>query len=94
MRGRYAGGRSGGWLGVAVLGIALAASAQEGGSSTSDPAREAIEQALQAHERGDDHAAIDLLQKAIAALQRTLSGQIERFLPEPPEGWTAEPIQR
>ena len=39
---------------------------------------------------GDGQEAIDYLQKAIAAIQKTMEGGFVAFLPKPGEGWTAK----
>jgi hypothetical protein len=72
---------------VLVIGALLIA------AEDTDPKAEAlahIDKARAELVAGDGQGAIDFLQKAIAAIQKTMEGGFVAFLPKPGEGWTAK----
>jgi hypothetical protein len=52
-----------------------------------------IDQAKAAYAAGDHQTALDALQKATAAIQAKVAVSLEGFIPEPPGGWKAEPVE-
>lgn len=72
---------------VVLAAVTIAASAR------ADEVADQIQRALTAHQQHDDRAAIAALDSAAHLLRQARADRLKTFLPLPPPGWTADPIQ-
>jgi hypothetical protein len=78
-------------VGLCAAGVAMAGSTPSAASVKE--VQDLSASAVKEFEAGNGAKAVDLLQKAITVVQKTMTGNLAACLPNPPDGWDADRIK-
>jgi hypothetical protein len=77
------------WFTISLIGVSLFLS----GSVGADEITDSIEEAIEYYEEGDFVEAANSLDYASQLIRQKRSGNLEAFLPEPLDGWSADDVK-